>query len=116
MGVAIIAAGVNNVMDVTVKGWGILKLLEIYLSGSLLTMISVAAIAVKMRKVHGLRAAATFQLTVAAGSVWPLLMIAAVQVLALAMLTGGLDVLLGSRALHSAVDVDTQPVDLSVAT
>ncbi|MDT5068598.1 MAG: hypothetical protein QOK02_4753 [Mycobacterium sp.] len=79
-------------------------------------MVSVAVIAVKMRKVHGLRAGATFQLTVAAGLVWPLLVIAAVQVLALAMLTHALDVVHGGRALHPAVDVETHPVDLSVAT
>jgi len=92
------------------------KLLEIYLSGSLLAMIAVAMIAVKRRKVHGLRARAAFQLTVAAGLSWPLLVIAAVQVLALAMLTHGLDVVHGGRALHSAVDMEAHPVDLSVAT
>jgi hypothetical protein len=95
---------------------GIVKLLEIYLAGSLLTMVSVAVIAVKMRKVHGLRAGATFQLTVAAGLVWPLLVIAAVQVLTLAVLTHGLDVVHGGRALQSALDAEPHPVDLSVAT
>lgn len=92
-----------------------MEFLEIYLSGSLLTMISVAVIAVKMRKAHALRPAATFQLTVAAGSVWPLLAIATLQLLALAMFAGGVDALhgLGSRVLQPAMD--PPPADLRVA-
>lgn len=78
-------------------------------------MISVALIAVKMRKAHGLRPAATFQLTVAAGSVWPLLVIATLQIFALATFANGLDAVhaLSSRALQPAVD--PPPVDLTVA-
>ena len=53
-------------------------------------MIAIVLVVVKLRKVHEMRPAAIFLLTLSAGVTWPLLVIAALQGVGLLVLANGL--------------------------
>jgi hypothetical protein len=92
-----------------------MMLLDVYLSGSLLTTIALALVAVKMQKSHGMRPATIVLLTVPAGVIWPLLAFATLQILAFMAFAIGVRTVRPHSSRAARVAVDPAPVGLAEA-
>jgi hypothetical protein len=91
------------------------KLLDIYLSGALLTMVTMALVAVKLQQMHGMRPMTTVLLTLTAGAIWPVLTFASLQVLAFLVFANGVHAL-RPRSSHAArLAIDPALVGLAEA-